>query len=97
MQLRQGPANADGADSSDRPAASGQRARNKIDKLQRIKESATQLFIEKGFDDTTTREIAVRASVGIGTLFNYANDKRDLLFLVYNRDLENIVETASKT
>jgi AcrR family transcriptional regulator len=36
--------------------------------------------ISKGYDDTTTREIAIRAEVGMGTVFTYADNKRDLLF-----------------
>ena len=40
--------------------ASGLRERNKLDKLRRIKEAASELFVRKGFDDTTTREIASR-------------------------------------
>jgi len=76
------------------PRPIGQRERNKIDKLRRIKDAARELFIEKGFDDTTTREIAVRASVGLGTIFVYAANKRDLLFLIVNDELENITEEA---
>ena len=59
-------------------------SRASLSKLRRIKDAARELFIAKGFDDTTTREIAQRASVGIGTLFIYADNKRDLLFLVAN-------------
>jgi AcrR family transcriptional regulator len=73
--------------------AVGLREKNKIDKLQRIKAAARELFIARGFDDTTTREIAVRAGVGIGTVFIYADNKRDLLFLVANDEL---AETTSK-
>jgi AcrR family transcriptional regulator len=76
------------------PRPIGQRERNKIDKLRRIKDAARKLFIEKGFDDTTTREIAVRAGVGLGTIFVYAANKRDLLFLIVNDELENITEEA---
>ena len=65
----------------------GQREKNKIDKLHRIKVAARELFVTKGFDDTTTREIALRAGVGIGTVFIYADNKRDLLFLVANDEL----------
>lgn len=65
-------------------AATGRRERNKADKLRRIKDAAYALFCERGFDQTTTREIARRAGVALGTLFTYASDKRDLLFLVYN-------------
>ena len=66
----------------------GLRERNKIEKLQRITAAARDLFIEKGFDETTTREIAQRAHVGLGTLFLYATDKRDLLFLICTEELE---------
>jgi AcrR family transcriptional regulator len=72
----------------------GQRERNKIDKLRRIKHAGRELFVAKGFDDTTTREIALRASVGLGTIFVYAENKRDLLFLIVNEDLETVTEEA---
>src|SRR5665213_3581010 len=72
----------------------GQRARGKAQKLQRIRDAARALFIEKGYDDTTTREIAHRAGVGLGTLFTYAADKRDLLFLIFNDELEAVAARA---
>lgn len=75
-------------------AALGQRERNKLDKLRRIKDAARELFVAKGFDDTTTREIATRASVGIGTIFVYAANKRDLLFLIVNDELDKIEQMA---
>ena len=71
----------------------GLREKNKIEKLHRIKIAARKLFVAKGFDDTTTREIAQYAGVGIGTVFIYADNKRDLLFLVANDEL---AETTSK-
>lgn len=72
----------------------GLRERNKIDKQRRIRDAARELFIAKGFDDATTREIAVRAGVGIGTVFTYADNKRDLLFLVVNDDLIQVTNAA---
>ena len=69
---------------SDAGAAIGRRERNKADKLRRIKDAAYELFSEKGYDQTTTREIARRAGVALGTIFTYASDKRDLLFLIFN-------------
>ena len=59
-------------------------------KIQRIREATRELFIEKGYDEATTREIAIRAEVGIGTIFSYAENKRDLLFLVANDDLDEV-------
>ena len=72
----------------------GLRVRNKMDKLRRIKDAAQSFFVAKGFDDTTMREIAVRAGVGLGTIFLYAKDKRDLLFLTINEPLEQITAEA---
>jgi AcrR family transcriptional regulator len=76
------------------PSPLGQRERNKLDKLRRIKDAARELFVAKGFDDTTTREIAIRAGVGIGTIFVYAENKRDLLFLIANEELEKVTKRA---
>ena len=69
---------------------SGQREKNKLEKLQRIRDTTRELFVEKGYDETTTREIAVRAAVGIGTVFTYAENKRDLLFLIANDELDAV-------
>lgn len=72
----------------------GLRERNKAQKMRKIRRAARELFLEKGYDTTTTREIARRAGVGLGTLFTYAADKRDLLFLIFNDELEEVAETA---
>jgi AcrR family transcriptional regulator len=74
----------------------GLRERNKADKLQRIRQAAYELFTEKGYDDTTTREIARRADVGLGTLFSYASDKRDLLFLIFNAEMEEVCVAGAR-
>jgi AcrR family transcriptional regulator len=70
------------------------RSINKADKQRRIQEAARQLFGTQGFDKTSTREIASVAGVGLATLFLYASDKRDLLFLAANDDLEALTATA---
>lgn len=72
----------------------GLRARNKQEKLARIRGAAAALFREKGFDDTTAREIAERAGVATGTVFLYVRDKRELLFLIFREDAERILVDA---
>jgi AcrR family transcriptional regulator len=72
----------------------GLRAKNKAEKLQRIRKAARALFVKRGYDDTTMRDIAKRAGIGFGTLFTYASDKRDLLFLIFNDELDSVVENA---
>ena len=46
-------------------------AETKIATRDRILASARNLFSEKGFDQTTTRDIATAAKIATGTLFNY--------------------------
>lgn len=66
----------------------GRRELNKEDKLRRIMRAARMLFVTKGYDETSTREIAIAAGVAQATLFLYARNKRDLLFLTVNDELE---------
>ena len=74
----------------------GLREQNKQEKLLRIKTAAKELFTELGYDAATTRDIAKRARVGLGTLFNYADDKRDLIFLIYVDHLNELQQRASQ-
>lgn len=76
------------------PAPLGLRERNKRDKARRIVEAASAVFAERGFDDATLREIAARADVGLGTLFAYASNKRDLVFLIFIEALERLTAAA---
>jgi AcrR family transcriptional regulator len=71
------------------------RERNKLDKLRRIRAAAHKLFSQQGYDKTTTKEIAETADVGMGTLWAYASDKLDLLFLVYINLIEDVIAPSS--
>jgi AcrR family transcriptional regulator len=75
----------------------GKREAKKLDKLRRIKAAALDLFLQRGYDETTVRMIADQASVGLGTMFSYARDKRDLLFLILNEGFEEAVAYAEAT
>jgi AcrR family transcriptional regulator len=72
----------------------GLRERKKQDRLDRVKKAARSLFIERGYDATTIREIARVADLSAATIFRYAEDKRDLLFLIFNDDHFNLTEVA---
>jgi AcrR family transcriptional regulator len=74
----------------------GRRELNKNEKLRRIKQAAREYFLTRDFDRATTREIAARAGVALGTLFTYATDKRDLLFLAVNDELDEIIRRAAE-
>ena len=72
----------------------GRRERNKLDKRERIRAAARDLFARRGYSAATMRDIAGRAHVALGTLFNYADDKRDLVFLIFNDILDELTERA---
>ncbi len=72
----------------------GLRERGKRDRLRRLHQAAAEVFRTRGYDAATTREIAQLADVSVGTLFVYAKDKRDLLFLVINDDLDEVLRRA---
>jgi AcrR family transcriptional regulator len=75
----------------------GRIERSKRDKLERIKRAARKLFGRKGFEATTTREIAAAADIGVGTLFLYAGTKEDLLVLLFREDMSRVVSDAFAT
>jgi AcrR family transcriptional regulator len=72
----------------------GRREQNKLDKAGRIRAAASSLFTTHGYGPATLRQIARRAHVGLGTLFNYAADKRDLIFLIFNEELGELTASA---
>jgi AcrR family transcriptional regulator len=74
----------------------GLRELGKSERQRRIKEAAKAVFGDVGYDEATTREIAHRAHVSIGTIFVYARDKRDLLFLVINDELNPVADLARR-
>ena len=64
-----------------------------VEKRRRqIIDAAVGLFINKGFHQTTTREIARAAGFSIGTLYEYIKSKEDVLYLVCDA-IHRAVET----
>lgn len=70
------------------------REANKREKLTRIRRAAKEVFLRKGYDSATMREIATSADVAFGTLFLYAKDKQDLLLLLFDEELPALGERA---
>jgi TetR/AcrR family transcriptional regulator, cholesterol catabolism regulator len=78
-------------------ARPGARERRKEEKRARLREAAWELFCSQGYEATTTKQIAARAGVASGTLFLYARDKADLLFLVFHDRLATAVDEGMRT
>lgn len=72
----------------------GRRESVKKEKRQRIIAAARRVFTAVGFERATTQEIAKQAGVATGTLFLYARDKRELLLMVFNDQLESVTDAS---
>jgi AcrR family transcriptional regulator len=57
----------------------GLRAKQKADRTRRILEAATTLFRQQGYDSARIEDIAEMAEVSVGTLYNYYQNKGDIL------------------
>jgi AcrR family transcriptional regulator len=58
----------------------GLRERKKRETRLRISDTATGLFLARGFDNVTVAQVAAAADVSVNTVFNYFPTKEDLLF-----------------
>lgn len=70
------------------------RARKKADKERRILEAATQLFREQGFDHARMEHIAELADVSVGTLYNYYENKGDILMATVNMEVTEVLDAG---
>jgi AcrR family transcriptional regulator len=71
--------------------AAGEPGRDK-DKRRRILAAAQEVFAEQGFDAARMDEVARRARVGKGTLYNYYDSKEDLLIQAVIASMEEVQE-----
>ncbi|GCD93109.1 TetR/AcrR family transcriptional regulator [Embleya hyalina] len=62
------------------PAPLGRRERKKAATRQAIADAALDLFLERGYDDVSIREIADAADVSTTTLFKHFSGKEALVF-----------------
>ena len=53
-----------------------------------LTQSAIACFSERGYHSTTIRDVADRANVSIGLIYQYVGDKEDLLFLALQEVLQ---------
>ncbi len=66
------------------------------DKLLRIDLSAIELFAEKGYANTSTKEIATRAEVAEGTIFKHYRTKENLLLNILLKFLNVLMPSMKK-
>lgn len=73
------------------------RARRKEETLRRIEEAGWRLFTTRGYEATSTREIAEAADIASGTFFNYFPEKRSLLIHLMQRQIDAAIGQAFDT
>ena len=72
----------------------GLRARQKADRNRRILEAATTLFREQGYDAARIEDIAEMAEVSVGTLYNYYQNKGDVLVATVSMEVTEVLEAG---
>ena len=79
-------------DSDARRSPKQKRSRERYEK---ILDTAAKLFQEKGFDGTTTNEIAKRADMSIGSLYQYFGDKEGIVTALTDVYVEALKEVTA--
>ena len=59
-------------------------------KYDKIVKAGWELITEKGYVNTNTKEIAKKAGVSVGIIYQYFEDKHDILIVGLNKYGENI-------
>lgn len=69
---------------------------DKSARLQKIIETATELFHQKGYRSTTLDDIATELGITKAALYHYVSSKEKLLSIIYIQALENIFKNVGK-
>jgi AcrR family transcriptional regulator len=83
-------------DSSLNPGPTRLRDRQKKDREQRIVKAAEKLFARKGYVEVAMEEVAARAGLAVGTIYNYFPSKSALLLAIVRRETESLMERGRK-
>ena len=57
-----------------------------------IFDASVHLFLEKGFNETTLREIAEAAGIGKSTLYDYFKSKDEILVSYFENEIQKITD-----
>jgi AcrR family transcriptional regulator len=60
---------------------------------ERIADAAAGLFLNGGYHSTSVREIAQKAGLSVGSVFNYFTSKEEILFFLFTRNQERTEAT----
>lgn len=78
------------------PRPPGRRARHKAATKRRIVTAALTLFQTRGFEATTTKQIARKAGIAEGTVFNYFPTKEDIAFHFFEQEVDHAIAAVRR-
>ncbi|MBC7270749.1 MAG: TetR/AcrR family transcriptional regulator [Streptomyces sp.] len=70
--------------------------RRSAERLARILDACADLLDEVGYDDLSTRAVAVRAGVPIGSVYRFFGNKREMADALARRNLERYTERVGQ-
>jgi AcrR family transcriptional regulator len=73
---------------------SGLRAKHKADRHRRIIEAAAELFREAGYEGAKIEAIAAEAEVSVGTIYNYYQNKGDILVAIVSMEVNEVLNAG---
>ena len=74
----------------------GLRARHKADRERRILKAAAKLFRQAGYDGARIERIADAADVSAGTIYNYYQNKGDLLVAIVAMEVNEVLKSGAR-
>ena len=74
----------------------GLRDRQKHERESRIAKAAEKLFARKGYADVAMEDVAARAGLAVGTIYNYFPSKSALLLAIVRRGTESLLVRGRK-
>ena len=75
---------------------SGLREKQKADRHDRILAAASALFRDHGYEQVKMEAIAAAAEVSIGTIYNYYQNKGDLLMAIVAMEVNEVLAAGEK-
>ncbi|MGW1748687.1 TetR family transcriptional regulator [Streptomyces sp. NPDC002092] len=70
--------------------------RRSAERLTRILDACADLLDEVGYDDLSTRAVALRAGVPIGSVYRFFGNKRQMVDALAQRNLERFTEQVTE-
>ncbi|WP_445525039.1 TetR family transcriptional regulator [Streptomyces cyslabdanicus] len=70
--------------------------RRSAERLARILDACAELLDEVGYDELTTRAVAVRAGVPIGSVYRFFGNKREMVDALAQRNLDRYTERVTE-